>query len=86
METTITANIDYVQGHLRYGHYELILDKTELKEFKQISKEDQISWIEEEGEFILDEYRIEDRGDITDITIEEPIQGNLNKALGWECR
>lgn len=64
---TIIANIDYVTGHLRYGHYKLKLSDKDYKAYKNLSDEDKISWIEDDGEFIVDDYRIDDIGNITEI-------------------
>ena len=66
----IIADVDYVTGHLRYGHWELKLTDEDYKKYKNLSEEDKISWIEEDGEFIVDNYRIDDIGTITEIREE----------------
>lgn len=66
----IIADVDYVMGHLIYGHYELKLNDEDYKEYKNLSEEDKISWIEDESEFIVDNYRIDDIGSITEIREE----------------
>ena len=65
----IIADVDYVIGHLRDGHYELNLNDEEYNEYKNLSEEDKISWIED-GNFIVDDYRIYDIGPITEIREE----------------
>ena len=65
----IIADVDYVIGHLRYGHYELKLNDEDYKEYKNLSEEDKISWIED-GDFIIDDYRIDDIGTILEIREE----------------
>ena len=65
----IIADVDYVTGHLRSGHYELNLNEEEYDEYKNLSEEDKISWIED-GDFIVDDYRIYDIGTITEIREE----------------
>ena len=65
----IIADVDYVTGHLRYGHWELELSDKEYEEYKNLSEEDKVSWIEE-GNFIIDDYRIYDIGTITEIREE----------------
>jgi hypothetical protein len=67
----ITAEVDYVNGYLRYGHWELFLEGKELEEFKNSSKEDQESWLTESGSFELDDYEVNDYGDLQEIKIEE---------------
>lgn len=62
----IIADVDYVTGHLRYGHWELELSYEDYNEYKNLSEEDKISWIED-GNFIVDDYRIYDIGTITEI-------------------
>ena len=66
----IIAEIDYINGHLRYGHYELNLTNEELEEFKNSSKEEQQHWIKDEGDLIIDDYYLNDIGEITKIIYE----------------
>ena len=62
----IIADVDYVTGHLRAGHWELKLNDEDYNEYKNLSEIDKISWIED-GDFIVDDYRIYDIGAITEI-------------------
>ena len=62
----IIADVDYVTGHLRSGHWELELNDEDYNEYKNLSEEDKISWIED-GDFIIDDYRIYDIGTIAEI-------------------
>lgn len=66
MNKTIIANIDYIVGHLRYGHFELNLTDEEYLKFISLSKEEQENWVRD-GELIIDDYRVDDYGDITSI-------------------
>lgn len=66
----IIADVEYVCGHLRYGHWKLELSDEDYKKYKNLSEEDKISWIEEDGKFIVDDYRIYDIGTITEIREE----------------
>lgn len=65
----IIADVDYVTGHLRSGHWELKLNDEDYNEYKNLSEEDKISWIKD-GDFIIDDYRIYDIGTITEIREE----------------
>ena len=66
----IIADVDYVTGHLRDGHWELELDDEDYNKYKNLSEEDKISWIEDDGDFIIDDYRTYDIGTITEIREE----------------
>ncbi len=66
----IIADVDYVTGHLRDGHWELELDDKDYNKYKNLSEEDKISWIEDDGDFIVDDYRIYDIRTITEIREE----------------
>lgn len=65
----IIADVDYVTGHLRYGHWELSINDEGYNKYKNLSEEDKRSWIED-GDFIIDDYRIYDIGPITEIREE----------------
>ena len=66
----IIAEIDYINGHLRYAHYELNLTDEELEKFKNSSEEEQQQWIADEGDLIVDDYYLNDIGEITKIIYE----------------
>ena len=72
MKKKIKFNIplEYVAGHLRYGHMEGTLDLTE-EEFKEL-EEDPLEFIDsndilDDLELIIDDYRIEDWGEPTEV-------------------
>lgn len=67
---TITAEVEYVLGHLRYGHYELKLTDEDFEKFKDMSCDEQKSYIRDAGYFIVDDYRVNDIGPITDIDFD----------------
>jgi hypothetical protein len=66
----IIADVDYVTGHLRSGHWELELNDEDYNGYKKLSEEDRMSWIEDDGDFIIDDYKICDVGTITEIREE----------------
>ena len=66
----IIAEVDYVQGRLHDGYYELILTDEEYEEYQKLSEEEQKEWIQD-GEFVLSRYDVDDMGKITDIHIEK---------------
>lgn len=66
MEHIITGELDYVQGYLRYGHFELCLSDEDFKKFKSLPEREQKEWLSD-GELIIDSYSVDDRGEITDI-------------------
>lgn len=73
-KVAITANLDYVVGHLRYGHKEgtIKLTDDEFKEFEQnptefIDKHDILS----ELELVIDDYEVDSYGPIDSVIWEE---------------
>ena len=70
MEKKKVTVIDYIDGHLRYAHYELNLTDEKLEEFKNSSKEEQQQWIADEGDLIIDDYYLNEIGEITKIIYE----------------
>ena len=63
----VTADLSYIVGHLRYGHYELELSDEEYEEFKKMSKEDKKEYICENGEIIIDDYDLNDYGELINL-------------------
>lgn len=61
---TIIANVDYISGQLRSGHFELNISNEEYEEFKSRSKEEQLSYIEDNGDLLIDDFSIDDYGDL----------------------
>ena len=73
-KVSITVNLEYVVGYLRYGHKEgtIKLTDNEFKEFEQnpynfISKYDVLDKLE----FVLDDYEVDSYGPIESIDWEE---------------
>lgn len=65
-KVTLTGNIDYIQGHLRYGHYEVEVDS----EFVKNSTKEQLKqYLREKGELIVDDYEVDDVGAITKLEV-----------------
>lgn len=64
---TICGELDYVQGHLRYGHLELYLDDKAFEEFKSMSEEEQKTYLNDNGNLLIDSYEVDDWGNITNI-------------------
>lgn len=67
----IIANLDYIQGHLRYGHIELELSNEKYEEFNNSSEEEKEEWIKECGTPVVDDYEIDSCGSITEIKVED---------------
>ncbi len=65
----ITASVGFVNGYLRSGHYELSLNSEELEVFEGLSEEQKKEYIEDHGEFLLDDFRVNDMGELYDIKI-----------------
>lgn len=64
----LIGDIDYIQGHLRYGHYEVEVDELFVK---NSTKKQLIEYIQDNGELIVDDYSIEDHGGINEVRIEK---------------
>lgn len=65
----INASIDYVAGHLRYGHYEglINLNDEEFKDFEKNPIEFLINKDNFNLNFVVDDYCIEDMGEICNV-------------------
>lgn len=60
--------VDYVQGYLSQGHYELECTKEELE---GKSPEEIKEFVADMGELIVDSYSVEDVGDYGEVKIED---------------
>jgi len=63
----VTGEIDHISGHLRYGHFEMYLTAEEHQKFDTLTKQEQKEWLREDGEIIIDDFEVNDIGDITEI-------------------
>lgn len=57
----VYAPVDYVIGHLRYGHFEA---EIEIPDDKLNDKEWILEMVREEGELIIDDFEVDGYGDI----------------------
>jgi hypothetical protein len=64
----VSVDCDYVQGYLRHGHFELVLDKETMK---TMTKEEIVELVNEDGRFVLDDYSNEDIGRGDDYEVSE---------------
>ena len=53
----LTRELDYVQGHLRSGHLELIVDENE---WNSMSDDNKREFFEDCAEVVVDSYEVED--------------------------
>jgi len=66
----VTADIEYLDlGKVR-GHFEADLLECDLEYFNSLSEEEQIEWIEDNGEILIDDFSVNDRGDLYNIEID----------------
>lgn len=66
---TVYADIEYLMGHLKYGHIELQMDEKEYKEYESYTDEEKEEYIMENGDLIIDDYEVDDYGPISNIRI-----------------
>jgi hypothetical protein len=67
----VIANLEYMAGHLRYGHLELTLTDEQYEEFKKLPKEEQEDWLLDDGARIADDYEVDDIGVIENISVKD---------------
>jgi hypothetical protein len=58
----VYAPVDYVIGHLRYGHFEA---EIEIPEDKLNDKDWILEAVREAGDLVIDDYEVDDYGDIS---------------------
>lgn len=64
---TIFGDLDYVQGYLRMGHLEMELNDKDFEKFKFLSLKEQKEWLWDEGHVKVDDFSVNDIGNITEI-------------------
>lgn len=67
----VTAGLDRVSGYLRGGYLSLKLSEEELKGFNAMCKEEQETYLSEAGELVVDDWEVEDYGDIYTMNVFE---------------
>lgn len=59
----VEVPVEYVMGHLRYGHYEVELEAESIDAAKKyLQTEDGQDYIIENGDFEIDDYSVEGIG------------------------
>ena len=64
----ITADLEYVSGNLRHGHLEMELSGDDIDKWNSSSREEKEEWISDAGDLIVDDFNVNDRGSIEDIS------------------
>jgi hypothetical protein len=71
----LTKELDYLAGHLRYGHKELTLTEEEYKEYSAMSKEERMEYFQVNCGIVVDDFELDDYEDSDDgldsITVEK---------------
>ena len=57
MKFKVTQECDYVQGHLRYGHYEGVID---VKDETELKEKINAGYITEYLDLVIDDYSCDD--------------------------
>ena len=71
MSKLITANCDWIVRHTRFGHWELNLTDAEYEDFNNLSEDEQLQYLKDEGSLIIDDYYIDDYEEPTNIQIHD---------------
>lgn len=69
MSMKIIAEVGYVVGHLRYGHFEATVPDDEVEEFNNMSEDEKKEYIREIGSLKIDDVEIDDWGDLGDVEV-----------------
>lgn len=57
----VTADADWIQGHLQYGHYEGYLSEEQYQEYLNLpTKDEQLRFIADVCNLIVDSWEIDD--------------------------
>ena len=70
MVYNVHADCDWIQGHLRWGHYEGQLDEEAYQEYLKLDNDkDRATFICENCDLIVDDWEVNDCDDPTNIRI-----------------
>ena len=61
MKFLVTADVDYVMGHLRYGHLEGVIECESEEELKEMIENKNLDGY---LDLVVDSYEVEDCGDV----------------------
>lgn len=56
----VRMELDYVTGHLRYGHFDALIPEDKIEAFKNADKYEKEEMIREYGDLEIDDYRVDD--------------------------
>lgn len=74
----VTADLEYVQGHLRYGHMVMTMNEDEYQHFSKLSEENQQDYLDDYGELVVDDWEVYSRGELEDIQVTFKEEKNEN--------
>jgi hypothetical protein len=60
-----------LSGYLKWGHIVAYIEDDEVSDFESLSEDEQKEWLMDRGNVMVDDYEIEDFGEIDDITVED---------------
>lgn len=68
----MTADVDCIMGHLRYGHFEGELTEEQYQEYLSLTSEkDQEDFVTDMCRLVIDSYSVDDYDPPTNINIQE---------------
>lgn len=83
MKFKVGRNVDYVQGHLRYGHKETLVEAKSKEELEEKLKDENfVNEIFEDSDLVVDDYEVDDYGEFYDDPwiIEEVKEDNYDSS------
>lgn len=66
----VTQDLDYIVGHLRYGHLEGIIEAESAREAQEMVEDDPLGYLS----LVIDDYRIDDWDDGNNPIVVEEIE------------
>lgn len=60
MEHLVIAELSGLEGYLKHGHLEMILNDEQLEDFNNMSEEDKKDLLECDGNLVIDDYVLND--------------------------